>query len=89
MRDKQLHEVPCNFVKRPGHSYHLYKKSSGELFFSMISKEASNGHTAHLILLYPIRNGASHYDMNTVVLTIWGMIIVGHQAVNWSKELMI
>lgn len=39
LRDKQLHEVACNFVKRPGHTYHLYKKSTGELFFSMLSKE--------------------------------------------------
>ncbi|XP_065890904.1 uncharacterized protein C1orf50-like [Dysidea avara] len=36
-KDKQLHEVPCNFVKRPGKTYHLYKKESGQLFFSMLS----------------------------------------------------
>lgn len=41
VRDKQLHEVACNFVKRPGHTYHLYKKANGELFFSMLSKEVS------------------------------------------------
>ena len=29
-------------MKRPGHTYHLYKKSSGELFFSMLSKEVSS-----------------------------------------------
>ena len=42
--------MACNFVKRPGHTYHLYKKSSGELFFSMLSKEVSD-HVMHMSLV--------------------------------------
>ncbi|XP_017764577.1 PREDICTED: uncharacterized protein C1orf50 [Eufriesea mexicana] len=33
----KLHHVPCNFVKRPGHVYHLYQRKTGQLYFSMIS----------------------------------------------------
>ncbi|XP_043602071.1 uncharacterized protein C1orf50 homolog isoform X1 [Bombus pyrosoma] len=35
----KLHHVPCNFVKHPGHVYHLYQKESGQLYLSMISPE--------------------------------------------------
>ncbi|XP_043522289.1 uncharacterized protein C1orf50 homolog isoform X1 [Frieseomelitta varia] len=35
----KLHHVPCNFVKRPGHIYHLYQKETGQLYFSMISPQ--------------------------------------------------
>ncbi|KAB7501843.1 C1orf50-like protein [Armadillidium nasatum] len=32
-----LHHVSCNFVKKPGHIYHLYKRPSGQRYFSMLS----------------------------------------------------
>jgi len=32
-----LHHVACNFVKKPGATYHLYKRESQQRFFSMIS----------------------------------------------------
>lgn len=38
-RNIKLHHVACNFVKRPGHVYHLYKRETGQLYFSMISPE--------------------------------------------------
>jgi len=31
-----LHHVACNFVKVPGSTYHLYKRSSGQQYFSML-----------------------------------------------------
>ncbi|XP_020277899.1 uncharacterized protein C1orf50 homolog [Pseudomyrmex gracilis] len=38
-RNKKLHHVACNFVKKPGHIYHLYKRKSGQFYFSMLSPE--------------------------------------------------
>ncbi|XP_017881449.1 uncharacterized protein C1orf50 homolog [Ceratina calcarata] len=35
----RLHHVACNFVKRPGHVYHLYQRETGEDYFSLISPE--------------------------------------------------
>lgn len=37
--NQRLHHVSCNFVKRPGHVYHLYQRDTGEDYFSMISPE--------------------------------------------------
>ncbi|KHN81143.1 Uncharacterized protein C1orf50 -like protein [Toxocara canis] len=36
-RDEDLHRVACNFQKVPGSTYYLYRKPSGNRFFSMIS----------------------------------------------------
>ena len=33
---QQLHRAQCNFSKRVGNSYHLYKKEEGALLFSLI-----------------------------------------------------
>lgn len=38
-RNANLHHVACNFVKQPGHVYHLYQRESGQLYFSMLSPE--------------------------------------------------
>ncbi|XP_054271084.1 uncharacterized protein C1orf50 homolog [Macrosteles quadrilineatus] len=38
-RDDHLHHVACNFQKVPGKVYHLYKRDSGQQFFSIISPE--------------------------------------------------
>lgn len=32
-----LHRARCQFVRRPGHVYHLYRKPDGEAYFSMLS----------------------------------------------------
>lgn len=34
-----LHHAACNFVKHPGNIYHLYEKSTGQCYFSMLSVE--------------------------------------------------
>lgn len=36
-RDQQLHRAECNFRKKPGRIYHLYKKKDQSLVFSMLS----------------------------------------------------
>eukprot|EP00127_Corallochytrium_limacisporum_P005121 Clim_evm27s199 gene=Clim_evmTU27s199 len=35
--DSQLHRAACNFQKRPGQLYHLYEKSDGTPYLSMLS----------------------------------------------------
>ena len=38
-RDAELHHVRCGFEKKPGGVYHLYRKQSGELWFSLLAPE--------------------------------------------------
>lgn len=38
-RDNMLHSAACNFIKIPGTVYHLYRKPSGQSYFSMVSPE--------------------------------------------------
>ncbi len=38
-KDAELHRVACSFEKRPGHTYHLYRRGSGELYFSMFAPD--------------------------------------------------
>ena len=40
-RDADLHHAACNFKKIPGKLYYLYKRSSGQTYFSMLSPEVS------------------------------------------------
>ncbi|XP_069171492.1 uncharacterized protein C1orf50 homolog isoform X4 [Procambarus clarkii] len=32
-----LHHIPCNFVKKPGNIYHIYRRQSGQKYFSIIN----------------------------------------------------
>ncbi|XP_001850732.2 uncharacterized protein C1orf50 homolog [Culex quinquefasciatus] len=36
---QELHHAACNFKKIPGHIYHLYRRDSGQTYFSMLSPE--------------------------------------------------
>lgn len=36
-KDQQLHRAQCNFQRQPGRIYHLYVKTDGQLYFSMLS----------------------------------------------------
>ncbi|CAJ0606510.1 unnamed protein product [Cylicocyclus nassatus] len=38
-RDEELHSVPCNVQKHPGRVYHLYRRSDGSKYFSLLSPE--------------------------------------------------
>ena len=33
---QELHRAECGFTKKPGHIYHLYRKQSGTLVFSLV-----------------------------------------------------
>jgi hypothetical protein len=35
----ELHRATCNFQRRPGHVYHLYRRNDGSLYWSMLSPE--------------------------------------------------
>jgi hypothetical protein len=47
-QNAKLHHIPCNFVKQPGHIYHLYQRKSGQFYFSMLSPEVSKYFNKHL-----------------------------------------
>ncbi|CAH3121786.1 unnamed protein product, partial [Porites lobata] len=36
-RDAELHHAACNFKKRPGQMYYLYRRNNGTTYFSMLS----------------------------------------------------
>lgn len=36
-QDQELHRVPCNFQRRPGTVYHLYRRPDGSRYFSLLS----------------------------------------------------
>ncbi|XP_035780873.1 uncharacterized protein C1orf50 homolog [Anopheles albimanus] len=38
-RAQELHHAACNFVKIPGKVYHLYRRESGQTYFSMLSPD--------------------------------------------------
>ncbi len=38
-RDLELHRARCAFTRRPGHTYHLYEKPDGTLYWSMVGPE--------------------------------------------------
>ncbi len=35
----ELHRAGCNFQRRPGHVYHLYRRADAALYWSMLSPE--------------------------------------------------
>ncbi|KDR18966.1 uncharacterized protein C1orf50 homolog isoform X2 [Zootermopsis nevadensis] len=49
--NSELHHAACNFRKLPGHTYYLYKRPSGQHYFSMLSPEdweSSRGGPPHV-----------------------------------------
>jgi len=46
-RAGELHRAACNFRKRAGAIYHLYRRTSGELYFSMLSPDEWGASTPH------------------------------------------
>lgn len=43
----RLHRARCNFVKRPGHVYHFYRRADGDTYLSMLSPHDWNGAPPH------------------------------------------
>jgi hypothetical protein len=46
-RDAELHRATCQMVKRPGAVYHLYRRPSGEAYFSILSPDDWRGAAPH------------------------------------------
>ncbi|VEN64746.1 unnamed protein product [Callosobruchus maculatus] len=47
--NSELNSAACNFVKKPGHIYHLYQRPSGQKYFGMLSPEEwTNAPHTHL-----------------------------------------
>lgn len=42
-----LNHMACNFVKIPGHTYHLYERIDGVKYWSMLSREDWGGAPPH------------------------------------------
>ena len=38
-KNLMLHKASCSFERRVGHTYHLYERDDGSIYFSMISPE--------------------------------------------------
>jgi len=55
----KLHHAACNFRKIPGHVYHLYERSSGQWYFSMLSPEVGYAHSATLCIVVLAGAGSS------------------------------
>lgn len=45
--DAELHRAACNFRKKPGQVYHLYRRPDGALYFSMLSPDDWQGRAPH------------------------------------------
>lgn len=46
----RLHRARCHFKKRPGHVYHLYERTSDDLYLSMLSPDEWAGAPPHAFL---------------------------------------
>jgi hypothetical protein len=46
-RDQALHRAHCNFKRRPGNIYHLYRKADGSRYFSMLAPRDWGGKPPH------------------------------------------
>uniref|UniRef100_A0A4W3GKU8 Chromosome 1 open reading frame 50 n=1 Tax=Callorhinchus milii TaxID=7868 RepID=A0A4W3GKU8_CALMI len=40
-RDAELHHIACNVVKKPGNIYYLYRRETGQKYFSILSPKVS------------------------------------------------
>ena len=49
-RDQELHHAQCNFIRQPGKTYFLYRKSSDQTYFSMLSPEEWGGQPPHVFI---------------------------------------
>ncbi|KAF7264338.1 hypothetical protein GWI33_000306 [Rhynchophorus ferrugineus] len=49
-QNNELHKAACNFVKKPGNTYHLYERSTGQRYFSMLSPLDWNDNPPHKFL---------------------------------------
>ncbi|XP_063173565.1 uncharacterized protein C1orf50 homolog [Candoia aspera] len=59
-RDADLHHVACNFVKKPGNIYYLYRRENGQQYFSMLSpKEWGASCPSEFLAAYKLQHDLS------------------------------
>jgi len=59
-RDRDLHRAKCHFKRRPGMIYHLYRRSDGGEYFSMLSPQEWGAQPPHEFLgSYRLENDMS------------------------------
>jgi hypothetical protein len=46
-RDAELHRAACRFMRRPGQTYHFYRRPEGALYISMLSPDDWHGTPPH------------------------------------------
>ncbi len=46
-RDQALHRAQCHFKRMPGKLYHLYQRSDGSSYFSMVGPDEWGGNPPH------------------------------------------
>lgn len=46
-RDQQLHRAQCNFQRKPGNTYHLYQRTDGREYLSMLAPQEWGGEPPH------------------------------------------
>ena len=46
-RDQQLHRAHCNFQRKPGNTYHLYRRSDGREYLSMLAPQEWGSQPPH------------------------------------------
>ncbi|XP_039223781.1 uncharacterized protein C1orf50 homolog [Crotalus tigris] len=59
-RDADLHHVACNFVKKPGNIYYLYRRETGQRYFSLLSpKEWGTSCPSEFLAAYKLQHDLS------------------------------
>lgn len=58
--DQELHRADCNFQRKPGSTYHLYRRDDGSQYFSMLSPQDWRGSPPHRFVgTYRLENDMS------------------------------
>lgn len=66
-RDAELHRVKCNFEKLPGGIYHLYRRASGDLYFSLMAPhEWSLPHAQEHVASYRLESDRSFTPLEDI-----------------------
>ena len=88
-RDSQLHHAACNFTKVPGKMYHLYERSDGSTYFSMLSPRDWGSSCPHVFVgSYRLEHDHSwteadriddrSKDINAIDRTIHSHTVIGY-----------
>jgi len=78
----KLHHAACNFRKIPGHIYHLYERSSGQRYFSMLSPEVGYAHSAAFCIVMLAGAGGSDVVKGSMALGLEHIIHRGEMALS-------